>query len=55
MVWEITILESEMEMGTFDYDVEPAIGVVYEGDMRVVALVEMDAVARTATVAIEFV
>ena len=55
MVWEITVLDLGMEMGTWDYDVAPAIGVVYAGDMRVVEVVAIDAVARTATVAIEFI
>lgn len=53
-MWELTLFESGCEMDTRDVEGAPAVGFEFDG-MRVVAVLEFDAEAMTATVSIEFV
>lgn len=56
-MWEVTIIDNgiDCEMGTFDYAKAPAIGNVYEDDMKIISIEEINPEVMTATVRIEFV
>lgn len=53
-MWEVTLLDSGLEVGTFDFDSQPAIDTNY-GDCVVVEVVSLDEESQTATVAIQYI
>jgi hypothetical protein len=52
-MWEITLFDDGLEVGTWDYPSAPTVGTDY-GDCVVVAIRSMDAEGQTAEVDIEY-
>lgn len=53
-MWEVTLLDHGVEVGTFDIDEVPEFGVLI-GDAEIVEVVEIDDESRTATVEVRYV
>lgn len=52
-MFEVTFFDCGLEVGTFDYAAAPTIGTDY-GDCVVVAVLEFDEEAMTASVQVEY-
>ena len=52
-MYEVTFIESGLEVGTFDYDAAPEVGTDY-GDCVVTEVLAIDHESQTATVVIEY-